>query len=88
MIKSINSPKCIDSIEALKTLGEILKYSLTAFIHEKDENYKIVIAILHSSQYIQHVRSGSSDENHRVFLTSLLNDHGVWQEPQIWKVCI
>ena len=55
MIKSINSPKCIDSIEALKTLGEILKYSLTAFIHEKDENYKIVISILHSSQYIQHV---------------------------------
>ena len=33
-------------MESLKTLGEILKYSLTAFIHEKDENYRLVYTIL------------------------------------------
>jgi hypothetical protein len=77
MLKSINSPKCIESLDAIKTLGEILKYSLTAFIHEKDDSYKIVIAVLHSSQYIHHVKSGKSDK-HKIYLTSLLNDHGIW----------
>lgn len=38
----INSPKYISNFEAIKTLGEILKYALTAFIHDKDENYKII----------------------------------------------
>lgn len=48
-LKGINSPKLIESAEALKTLGEILKYMLTAYVHDKDENYKIIYAILHSS---------------------------------------
>jgi len=44
-------------MESLRTLGEILKYSLTAFIHDMDDNYKLVYAILHSSQHIYHVRA-------------------------------
>jgi hypothetical protein len=48
-LKTINSPKIIESADALKTLGEILKYLLTAYVHEKDENYKVVYAILHCS---------------------------------------
>lgn len=47
--KNINSPKPIENAEALKTIGEILKYSLTAFIHDRDDNYKLVYGILHSS---------------------------------------
>jgi hypothetical protein len=39
----------IETADALKTLGEILKYLLTAYVHEKDENYKVVYAILHCS---------------------------------------
>lgn len=50
----------------LKTLGEILKYSLTAFIHDKDDNYKIVYAILHSSQFIFHSNDVSQP---KVYLT-------------------
>ena len=49
-LKGINSPKVIDNPQSLKTLGEILKYLLTAYVHEKDENYKVVYAILHCSQ--------------------------------------
>lgn len=48
-LKTINSPKVIENAEAIKTLGEILKYLLTAYVHEKDENYKVVYAILHCS---------------------------------------
>jgi hypothetical protein len=48
-LKGINSPKNIENPVALKTLGELIKYLLTAFFHEKDENYKVIMAILHSS---------------------------------------
>ncbi len=55
--RTINSPRQLDNMESLRTLGEILKYSLTAFIHDMDDNYKLVYAILHSSQHIYHVRA-------------------------------
>ena len=48
-LKNINSPKVIENGHALKTLGELIKYLLTAFVHEKDENYRVIYAILHSS---------------------------------------
>lgn len=48
-LKGINSPKIIENHNALKTLGEILKYLLTAYVHEKDDNYKVIYSILHSS---------------------------------------
>lgn len=83
--RSINSPRQVENLESLRTLGEILKYSLTAFVHEMDENYKLVYAILHSSQHVFHVRASDLQ---RTFLTYLLNDHGIWQERQVWKVCI
>jgi hypothetical protein len=37
-----------------------LKYLLTAFVHEKDENYKVIYAILHSSQQIIHLKEGEN----------------------------
>ncbi len=87
--KNINSPRQIDSLEALRTLGEILKYSLTAFIHDRDENYKLIYAILHSSQHVYHVKGNElSLDKQKTFLTNLLNDHGVWQETHVWKACI
>ncbi len=55
-LKCINSPRHIENIESFRTLSEIIKYSLTAFIHEKDENYKIVYAVLHVSQLLYHVK--------------------------------
>ena len=83
-LKEVNAPKQLENIEAIKTLGEIIKYSLTAFIHERDENYKIVYAVLHSSQHLFYVDASGQ----RLFLTGLLNDHGIWQETTVWKTCI
>jgi hypothetical protein len=79
-LKLISSPKIIDNSEALKTLGELLKYLLTAFVHEKDENYKIISAILHSSQLIFHVKTSNDEKVTKVYLTNYLHDHGIWQE--------
>mmetsp|Transcript_17501 Transcript_17501/g.26978 ORF Transcript_17501/g.26978 Transcript_17501/m.26978 type:complete len:115 (+) Transcript_17501:504-848(+) len=51
-LKLICTPKCVVSLRGLQTLGELLKYLLTALIHEKDVNFKIIYAILNSSMYI------------------------------------
>ena len=48
-IKIINSPKLIENGDTMTTLGEVIKYMLTAFIHEKDDNYKVIYSVLHVS---------------------------------------
>jgi len=60
-LKGINSPKLIENAEALKTFGELIKYLLTAFVHEKDDNFRVIYAILHSSQYVFYVKTNEED---------------------------
>ena len=48
-LKSISQPKCVVSLKGLQTLGELIKYLLTAIIHEKDVNFKVIHAILNVS---------------------------------------
>mmetsp|Transcript_18479 Transcript_18479/g.17588 ORF Transcript_18479/g.17588 Transcript_18479/m.17588 type:complete len:198 (+) Transcript_18479:1235-1828(+) len=87
-LKLITSPKLIEDPEALKTLGDLIKYLLTAFVHEKDDNYKVIYSILHCSQLVFHVSENSDQTKKKIFLTQYLNDHGIWQEQQIWKYTI
>lgn len=107
-------------MKGLQTLGELIKYLLTAIIHEKDVNFKVIYAILNSSQllYYQSQQKASRDvegqENagegqqlavakplsfskrrlriratgqysKKYYLTQYVNDHGIWQEENIWK---
>ena len=48
-LKMITIPRCVVSLKGLQTLGELIKYLLTAIIHEKDVNFKVIYAILNSS---------------------------------------
>lgn len=50
--KSIGSPRQVINIEGLKILGDLLRYLLTAIIHEKDVNFKVLYAILNVSQLL------------------------------------
>ena len=49
ILKMVGSPVCVVSLEGLQTLGELIKYLLTAIIHEKDVNFKVIYAILNCS---------------------------------------
>lgn len=48
-LKMIGTPRCVVSLRGLQTLGELIKYLLTAIIHEKDVNFKVIHAILNVS---------------------------------------
>ena len=49
VLKGIWTQRCVVSLKGLQTLGELIKYLLTAIIHEKDVNFKVIYAILNSS---------------------------------------
>lgn len=92
-LKAIGTPRCVISLEGLQTLGELIKYLLTAIIHEKDVNFKVIHAILNVSQLIYFqafpeenqipVKKKKNLQKH--YLTQYVNDHGIWQEENIWK---
>lgn len=42
----INSPRPIQDFEALRELAEIIKYLLTVAVHDKDNDFKLIYAIL------------------------------------------
>ncbi len=56
---------------------------LTLFVHEQDSDYKIIYAILESSQNIYYVLN-----KRKQFLSQVLNDHGIWMDTNIWADCI
>ena len=87
-LKQIGTPRQVVSLAGLQTLGELIKYLLTAIIHEKDVNFKVIHAILNVSQmlfYQSYEETGKTWKFKKVYLTQFVNDHGIWQEENIWK---
>ena len=91
-LRQVGTARCVVSLRGLQTLGELIKYMLTAIIHEKDVNYRVITAILNVSQllYFQDenlnaIGSIRKKVNRKYYLTQCVNDHGIWQEENIWK---
>lgn len=51
-LRQVGTARCVVSLRGLQTLGELIKYMLTAIIHEKDVNYRVITAILNVSQLL------------------------------------
>jgi hypothetical protein len=91
--KTIGSSKQVISLEGLKCLGQLLKYMLTAIIHEKDINFKVIHSVLNVSQLLffkEYTQSTDQNNNRQYkilkkYLFELINDHGIWGEEAIWK---
>ena len=95
--KMIGTPKEVISLRGLQVLGDLIKYLLTAIIHEKDVNFKVIHAILNVSQLLYYqsyqkvlINENSSQPQYqyklkKTYLTQYVNDHGIWQEENIWK---
>ena len=77
-------PTCLQSPLALKTLAEITKYLLTACVHDRDKDYKIIYGILLASQNL----FAHQENRKKTFLTALIRDHGIWQDLNKWRFWI
>ncbi|CDW77618.1 rab-like gtpase activating [Stylonychia lemnae] len=83
ILKDIISPRQLSNSECLKLIADIIKFILTLFVHEQSTDYRLVYNILESSQNIY-----TSINKRKLFLSTLLSDHGIWQDVRIWKEMI
>ena len=50
ILQEITAPKCIENLETLKLIADILRFVLTLFVHESEAEPKLLAAILDCSQ--------------------------------------
>jgi len=84
-LREIQAPKRIPNQASMKSLSEILSYLLTVFIHQQDQNYKTLYAIVRASQFVFYQNEA---EKKKLLLSTALSAHAIWQEKQIWVSCI
>ena len=68
----------------MKLIADILRYTLTIFVHEEVADFKFLYVVLEFSQNL----FICTTKNRKVYLTSLLYDHGIWGDLSNWKECI
>lgn len=64
-------------------IADILRFILTLFVHEELYDYRLFYSILECSQFIFVVQ-----KKRKIYLSSLLYDHGVWSDNNNWRECI
>jgi hypothetical protein len=69
----------------LKSLSEIVKYLVTVSIHDKQNDFEIIHAVLGCSQFIYAIDDVSM---RKVTLTHMIKDHGIWQDISKWIIWI
>ena len=84
IISEITSTQQLESYECLKLIADIQRFVLTLFVHEQFNDYKLLYVILESSQNVFYCK----EKKRKVYLSSLLYDHGIWSDMNNWKECI
>lgn len=81
LLNQITSPRKMASIDHLRCLGEIIKYLITIQVHDKQNEADIINSVLNTSQLIF---AFCEERPKKRLLTSIIKDHGVWQDNQKW----
>jgi len=84
-LNSIKTPRRLESVEILKSLAEIIKYLITVSIHDKHNDFNIVISVLGCSQNVYAIDQKSM---RKILLTHLIRNHGIWQDISKWILWI
>ena len=69
----------------LKSLSEIIKYLITVSIHDKQNDFEIIHAVLGCSQFIYAIDEKTM---RKVLLTHSVREHGIWQDISKWIIWI
>ena len=78
------NPRKVTQYECLKLASHIIKYILTILVHEQLQAHRMLFTIMDSAQRIFFLKEGGR----KVFLATLLADHGIWFEYERWSCCI
>ena len=84
LLTDYNSAHRLHNYECLKLIADILRFVLTLFVHEQLTDYKLLYTVLECSCQVYY----ASEKKRKVFLNSLLYDHGIWGDMANWRETI
>ena len=84
IISEINQPLELENYECMKLLADILRFVMTLFVHEQLSDYKLLYMILQICQLVYYPAA----RKRKVYLSSLIQDHGIWSDTSNWRDCI
>lgn len=68
----------------MKLLADILRFVMTLFVHEQLTDYKLLYTVLDSCQLVYFLAA----KKRKVYLSTLLSDHGIWSDTANWRETI
>ena len=81
IVSEINQPVELANYECIKLLADVLRFVMTLFVHEQLSDYKLLYMVLESSQLVHYMAA----RKRKVYLTSLIADHGIWGDSNNWR---
>ena len=80
----INQPLELANYESIKLLADVIRFVMTLFVHEQLTDYKLLYMILEVCQQVYYMAA----KKRKVYLSSLIADHGIWSDSANWRECI
>jgi hypothetical protein len=74
-------------MDCLKLLGDLIKFIMTLIVHEdsyEQSDFKLIISVLDCSQHIFVLK----ENRRKLFLSTVLSDHGIWLDANMWRETI
>ena len=65
----------------MKLLADILRFVMTLFVHERLNDYRLLYIVLECQQQIYYV----TGKKRKIYLSSLIADHGIWSDSSNWR---
>ena len=95
-LQAFSSPVNIENEECLNTLGSIIRCVLDILWSDREsQTLRELNSIMHASQLLfifkeENVKAmhGSTTRSVKVYLSSLINDHQIWQEVRVWRLSL
>ena len=84
IISEVNQPLELANYECMKLLADVLRFVMTLFVHEQLNDFKLLYMALQCCQLVYFTAA----RKRKVYLSSLIADHGIWSDLGNWRDCI
>lgn len=75
-------PVELTNYACIKLLADIMRFVMTLFVHEHKIDFDLLSIVLDTCQAVHY---GTARSKRKVFLSSLIMDHGIWGDTTNWR---
>ena len=93
-LQAFSSPRCVVNEECLQMLGQLVRVVLDELWRTKENSsLKELNSVMHASQLLftfknEAQKLGSGTRSIKVYLSLYIDDHEIWQDVKIWRLCL